>query len=57
MPTADLTNTEYVRRLRSQVMANGFFPIRTPKDITVELQRKFGNYKYIVNGRLRGIQV
>ena len=57
MPTADLTNTEYVRRLRSQVMANGFFPVRTPKDTTTEAERKFGSFKYIVNGRLRGIQV
>ena len=54
MPTTDKSNTEHTRRQRCQVMANGYFPRATPKDTTTELNRKFGDYKYFVDGKLTG---
>lgn len=55
MPTTDRSNTEVIRRRRCEAMANGFFPRATPKDITTEIDRKFGDYKYFVDGKLQGI--
>jgi hypothetical protein len=55
MPTTDKSNTERIRRLRCQIMADGKFPVKTPKDATTELDRKFGSYKYFVDGKLAGI--